>query len=72
MNRDKRYMKSMNTFGLLALPKEMPLYSRASLKNLQKIIGVGIIIKIMKIITFQRIILNFSTEFILKISLEVH
>ena len=36
MNRDKKYMKSMNTFGLLALPKEMPLYSRASLKKSTK------------------------------------
>lgn len=33
MLRDKKYMKSMNTFGHLALSKNMPLYTRTSLKN---------------------------------------
>jgi len=36
MNRDKKYMKSMNTFGYAALSKNMPLYSRASLKKSTK------------------------------------
>ena len=33
MLRDRKYMKSMNTFGHLALSKNMPLYTRATLKN---------------------------------------
>jgi hypothetical protein len=33
MLTDKKYMKSMNTFGHLALSKNMPLYTRTSLKN---------------------------------------
>ena len=36
MNRDKKYMKPMNTFGHLALSKNMPLYTRASLKQSSK------------------------------------
>ena len=36
MLRDRKYMKSMNTFGNLALSKNMPLYTRATLKNSSK------------------------------------